>query len=298
MPVKPPRPRGPHLNAMRCFEAAARLGGFSAAGEELSVTPGAVSQQVKALEDWIDAPLFERRSQGVALTALGESVADEFGTAFDALGTALHRLRAEAPQKTISIVALPSVAQLWLSPRLPSVRDAFPDHSVSITALEVPPNLRRGLFDLSIFIGTPTKAKTKRILAVDTITPVCTPAIAERLKGHSDLTDETLIYDATWTDDWETWLSHVGQPVNLGKEGPTFSLYSIAVDEARNGAGVLMGHQALVERHLASGELVAPFKDKASTGKSLILETAMPLSKSGVVAKIVEMLMQRSKPRA
>lgn len=291
MPVKPPRPRGPHLNAMRCFEAAARVGGFAAAGEELSVTPGAVSQQIKALEDWIGAPLFERRSQGVALTALGESVADEFGAAFDALGSALHRLRAEAPQKTINIAALPSVAQLWLSPRLPLVRDAFPDHAVSITALEVPPNLRRGLFELSIFIGTPTGFKTEQILAADTITPVCSPAIAERLKRHSDLDAETLIYDATWADDWAMWLSHIGQPANLGKEGPTFSLYSIAVDEARNGAGVLMGHQSLVERHLASGELVAPFKDKVATGKSLILETATPPSTSGVVAKIVKMLM-------
>lgn len=291
MPVKPPRPRGPHLNAMRCFEAAARLGGFTAAAEELSVTPGAVSQQVKALEDWVGAALFERRSQGVELTALGESVTDEFGAAFDALGSALHRLRAEAPQKTISIAALPSVAQLWLSPRLPLVRDAFPDHRVSITALEIPPNLRRGLFELSIFIGDTTGAKTERILADDVIFPVCAPAIAARLKTPADLVDETLIYDTTWVDDWALWFAEIGQPDILGKEGPTFSLYSIAVDEARNGAGVLMGHASLVERHLASGDLVAPFKDKVSTGKSLILETATPLQKTGVLSKIVKMLV-------
>ncbi|MGJ8616901.1 MAG: LysR family transcriptional regulator, partial [Sulfitobacter sp.] len=139
MPIKPPRPRGPHLNAMRCFEASARLGGFSAAADELSVTPGAVSQQVKALEDWVGVPLFERRSQGVALTSLGIQVADEFMAAFDALGSALHSLRAKAPQTKINIAALPSVAQLWLGPRLPMVRATFPDLSISVTAMENPP---------------------------------------------------------------------------------------------------------------------------------------------------------------
>lgn len=293
MSVKPPRPRGPHLNAMRCFEAAARLGGFAAAAEELSVTPGAVSQQVKALEDWIGAALFERRSQGVELTSLGESVAGEFGAAFDALGSALHRLRAEAPNQTISIAALPSVAQLWLSPRLPAVREALPEHRISITALEVPPNLRRGLFDLSVFIGKPTGGPAEQVLEADTIFPVCTPAIAQRLNSPDDLAGETLIFDSTWVDDWAQWMSAAGMVEATGQEGPTFSLYSIAVDEARNGAGVLMGHQSLVERHLSSGELVAPFAKKITTGKSLILETAAPLSKSGVLSKIVKMLMQK-----
>ena len=70
MSVSPPRPKGPPLNALRAFEAAARLGGFANAADELCVTPGAVSQHIKALEDWIGADLFERRSQGVRLSAL------------------------------------------------------------------------------------------------------------------------------------------------------------------------------------------------------------------------------------
>ena len=102
MSLLPPRPRGAHLNAMLSFEAAARLGGFAAAADELSVTPGAVSQQIKALEDWIGAPLFERRTQGVALTALGQGARDEFTSAFDSLGHALHALRAQAPRPASS----------------------------------------------------------------------------------------------------------------------------------------------------------------------------------------------------
>ena len=82
MAVSPLRPQGPPLNALRAFEAAARLGGFAAAAEELCVTPGAVAQHVKTLESWADALLFERRSQGVRLTAIGEHVLADFVSAF------------------------------------------------------------------------------------------------------------------------------------------------------------------------------------------------------------------------
>ena len=291
MSVKPPRPRGPHLNAMRCFEAAARLNGFATAAEELSVTPGAVSQQVKALEDWVGAPLFERRSQGVILTPLGTSVLNEFSDAFDALGSALNRLRAVAPKAAINIAALPSVAQLWLSPRLPAIRAAFPDHVISITALEKPPNLMREMFDMSIFVGPSSGAPFQHILEQDIIFPVCAPAVASRLHAPADLTGETLIHDAVWDDDWRRWLDQAGCPMIEGKDGPVFSLYSIALDEARNGAGVLMGHKALVERYLRSGELVAPFAEEISTGKSLTLETAAPVGASDLVRRIADMLM-------
>ena len=85
MPVSPPHPKGPPLNALRAFEAAARLGGFKAAAEELCVTPGAISQHIKSLEEWAGATLFERRSQGVVLTALGMKLGKEFSQAFDSM---------------------------------------------------------------------------------------------------------------------------------------------------------------------------------------------------------------------
>ena len=112
MSISPPRPKGPPLNALRAFEAAARLGGFTPAADELCVTPGAISQHIKSLEDWAGSPLFVRRSQGVSLTELGESVAAEFSTAFDAMGNAVRALRTRAAQSSINIAALPSVAQL------------------------------------------------------------------------------------------------------------------------------------------------------------------------------------------
>lgn len=272
MSVSPPRPKGPPLNALRAFEAAARLGGFANAAEELCVTPGAVSQHIRALEDWIGADLFERRSQGVRLTALGAEAMPGFAAAFDAMGAAVHGLRGAARHRTLHIAALPSVAQLWLSPRLPAVRAALPELRISVSAIEAPPNLARDLFDLSLFIRPPTGARGERVLAQDMILPVCAPEIAARLRSPADLAAETLLHDALWPEDWALWARVMMPDLRLPTDGPRYSLYAIALEEARHGAGVLMGHQSLVQSALDEGSLIAPFAASVPSGKALMLE--------------------------
>ena len=111
MSISPPRPKGPPLNALRSFEAAARHGSFTVAAAELCVTPGAVAQQVKSLEAWSSAKLFKRKAHGIELTALGSSLLPEFAQAFDGLGAAIQSLRSQAMPEQIRIAALPSVAQ-------------------------------------------------------------------------------------------------------------------------------------------------------------------------------------------
>jgi LysR family glycine cleavage system transcriptional activator len=294
MPISPPRPKGPPLNALRAFEAAARLGGFTPAADELCVTPGAISQHIKSLEDWAGAALFERRSQGVSLTELGESVAAEFSTAFDAMGHAVRALRTRAAQSTINIAALPSVAQLWLSPRLPAIRSRLQNHKISVTALETPPNLIREMFDMSIFFGIPSNRSGERVLKSDVIYPVCTPEIAQRIRSPADLYRETWLYDALWADDWKLWIDQAATNEIIPQNGASFSLYSIAVEEAKNGAGVLIGHEILIEPLLKSGALVAPFERKARTGKSLILELASSTLPSNRLNRVASMLDSNS----
>ena len=279
MSIAPPRPKGPPLNALRAFEAAARLGGFTPAADELCVTPGAISQHIKSLEDWAGAPLFERRSRGVTLTDLGQSVVAEFTIAFDAMGDAVRALRTRAAQSTINIAALPSVAQLWLPPRLPAIRSTLQNHKISVTALENPPNLTREIFDMSIFIGKPSGSHTEHILENDVIFPVCSPEIAQRLNSIADLQNETWLYDALWAKDWDIWIDQAARNQIKPQNGPSFSLYSIAIEEAKNGAGILIGHKLVIEPLLKTGALVAPFRQTAQTGKSLILErTPSPFS--------------------
>lgn len=274
MTVSPPRPKGPPLNALRAFEAAGRLGGFMRAAEELSVTPGAISQHIKALEDWVSAPLFERRSQGVKLTTTGARLLPEFTEAFDRLGSAVRTLRNSVPQPVLSIATLPSVALLWLSPRLPAIRKALPQVKISVTAMESPPNLERELFDLSLFLIEPTGGPREILLDQDEILPVCAPEVAARLTRPEDLAGEVLLHDASWIGDWPLWAARTGHEIGRAEDGPRFSLYSLALEEARHGAGVLMGHRALVEPLLAAGALVAPFPESVATGKALVLDVA------------------------
>ncbi|MBL4751691.1 MAG: LysR family transcriptional regulator [Amylibacter sp.] len=294
MPISPPRPKGPPLNALRAFEAAARLGGFTPAAEELCVTPGAISQHIKSLEEWAGAALFERRSQGVSLTELGEIIASDFTTAFDAMGQAVRTLRTSAAQSAINIAALPSIAQLWLSPRLPAIRNRLKDHKISVTALETPPNLIREMFDISLFLKVPTDHSAEQIIKADTIYPVCTPEIAERIRTPADLLQETWLYDALWADDWKLWLDQTNHKKIPPQSGPSFSLYSIAIEEAKNGAGILIGHEVLIEPLLKSGALVAPFGQKALTGKSLVLELAPNFTASDHLQQVASMLRKNS----
>ncbi|MEO0370946.1 MAG: LysR family transcriptional regulator [Pseudomonadota bacterium] len=273
MPVSPLRPKGPPLNALRAFEAAARLGGFSKAAEELCVTPGAITQHIKALEDWVGTPLFERRSQGVRLTRAGARLQPEFTAAFDQMGQAIHALKDAGDTHRVHIAALPSVAQLWLSPRMPGLRAANPQVQFSVTALEQPPNLLRDMFDWAVFFDHPTGAAEEITLNHDAITPVCAPDLADRIRTPDDLIHESLLIDDSWAKDWAIWATKAGWDVAQATRQARFSLYALAVEEARNGAGVLMGHQSLIAADLAAGRLVAPFKLAAPTGLSLILKS-------------------------
>lgn len=291
MPVSPPRPRNPSLNALRAFEAAARLGGFKAAAEELSITPGAISQHIKQLEAWTGTFLFERKSQGVVLTEAGQTVAPLFTEAFNTLGGAVRHLRNQARDSTLHIAALPSVAQLWLSHRLPAAHHALPELRVSITALETPPDLHRDMFDLSIFLGNANPQEEKRIIGRDTIFPVCTPGVASRLSIPEDMLNEVRLSDATWSNDWTIWANQVNPELAFPQDGPSFSLYSMAVEEARRGAGILMGHELLLKPLLDSGELVAPFNQKIETGQFLYIGLPSNVRTGSPTGRLLKLLI-------
>ncbi|WP_243611494.1 LysR family transcriptional regulator [Shimia aestuarii] len=270
------------MNAMRAFEAAARLGGFTRAAEELCVTPGAIAQQVKALEAWAGAALFERGAQGVRLTSVGERVLPKMVAAFDAMGLAVGVLREAARPERLHVAALPAIAQLWLSPRLPEVRRAMPELEVSITAMETPPNLGREPFDLTVFYGDGGGL----CLARDVIFPVCAPQVAKGLSTVDDLATVPCLGDAVWREDWALWLRAVEREIDVS--GPVYSLYALAVEETVNGAGVLMGHGALVARHLRSGALVAPFGPRVATGRWL--EAGMRSVPTGPAQALLDLL--------
>ena len=129
---------------------------------------------------------------------------------------------------------------------------------LSVTALEVPPNLKRVPFDMCLFYEvTPRRGAT--VLAGDALVPVCTPQLAERMTSPARLLEVPCLTDAVWREDWKTWTSAAFPDQSLTVDGPIYSLYAIAQKEALNGAGVLIARKSLVDPLLTSGELVAPF---------------------------------------
>lgn len=290
MSISPPRLKGPPLNALRAFEAAARLGGFIPAADELCVTPGAIAQHIKSVELWAGVPLFERHPNGVILTQQGEKILPLFSQAFDTLGLAIQSLRSQTSPQMIRIAALPSIAQLWLSSRLPYIRNKFPDMEISVTALENPPNLNREPYDLSIFFNDPKDEHKSEFVAQDIIYPVCSPTIARRLSTPSDLALVPCIQDATWSDDWKQWIAASYPDADIKIQGPVFSLYALALEEVINGAGVLMGHLSLIQDHLNSGRLVAPFKNQLLLNRHLSIQRAETRNSDPTLTTIISAL--------
>lgn len=291
MAVQPPRPRMPPLNALRAFEAAARTGGFATAAAELNVTTAAVASHVKALEAWLGCALFVRKPQGVQLSERGAAALPMLVTAFDALGEAVRGLNQAAQPGQVTIAALPAVASLWLAPMLAAMREAFPELSVSITATETPPNLRREPYDLALFfLSGKAEAPAETPLRVDRLTPVCSPAIGPRPSEDPAvwLRRQTLLHDTAWASDWDIWLKAAGLQSSADTIGARFSLYSLAVQATREGAGVLIGHEALIAPAIARGELMAPFEFWAETDRRL--SALSPERPSPLIKRLIEWL--------
>ncbi|EFM55071.1 LysR family transcriptional regulator [Brucella inopinata] len=284
MSISPPIRNSLHLNALRAFEAAARLGGFAQAANELVVTPGAIAAQIKILESEYGASLFERHAKGVRLTPLGESVRQDFTLAFDAIEAAARNLRRQAAPQKVHIATSPALAELWLGPRLRQLAGLLGEIDISVTAVEDLPNLKRTPFDVCLFYTDRLEKGQRRILDEE-VFPVCAPALAAQLRHPSDLNTVRCIADVVW-EDWCIWASTVMPHQSFSARGPGFSLYSIAVQQALLGAGVLIGRRSLVQQHLNSGALIAPFQCPVPLGLT-IATWMLPESRNSRAVKAV-----------
>lgn len=208
------------LNALRAFEASARLGGFARAALELKVTPGAIAALVKTLESEYGAALFERHAKGVRLTPLGESVKGQFTEAFDAVEAAARTLRRLAAPQRVHIVTSPALAQLWIGPRLPELTRLLAPIEISVTAVDEPPNLKRSPFDLCLFY-TEKPERWQRRIATEEVLPVCVPALAASIAKPEDLADARCIADVGWND-WAVWTGAVMPGHRFVARGPGF----------------------------------------------------------------------------
>lgn len=278
MAAQPPRPKLPPLTALRAFEAAGRLGGFTPAARELGVTPGAVTAHLKTLESALGVQLFERRHKGVALTELGARVLPDFTRAFRQIDAAVQRLEIEAAPGLVRIATTADLAQLWLSPRLPRLRRA------GLQVVPVPvesPEAARGLADLALFAQAGEGMPAPLIA-------VAAPGMVSG--GPRNLDPAEALVLAGPLGDWALWAPVAGIS-GFAPRGPVHGSAALALEEAANGAGVLVIARPLAEAALGQGRVVDPYGISAESGLRLALWPLRDLPEGSAAATVLAALL-------
>lgn len=259
--------RLPPLKSIWYFEATARHLSFTKAGEELSVTHSAISQQIKLLEEWLGHSLFERSPRNLSLSEAGRRFLPPVRSAFQQLGDAATDMRRYPRNKPLTISILPSIATKWLVPRLPGFKAEHPDIDVRISATESLEPIGLADIDVGLRYGLGQwPGLQSELLLADRIYPVCSPKLLEGprpLLAPGDLVHFSLITDAEWRsssyDFWPHWLAAAGISDLDARIGLTFNQSSLMVQAAIDGLGVALVNSMLAADDIRAGRLVRPF---------------------------------------
>ena len=254
--------RLPSLNALRAFEAAARHLSFTRAADELGVSQGAVSHQVKLLEAQLGLPLFRREHHGLVITLAGHSYLQVVRSAFDQLALGTEQLLQHERSGTLTVSMSPNFAAKWLVDRLGRFVAEQPSIDLRISATVKHIDFAQEDVDLAVRHGTgswPDLHVTP--LCVEEIFPVCSPALlggAHPLRVVGDLRHHTLLHDST-RGDWPIWLDAAGLTDFRPAQTLTFDQTATVIDAAVAGQGVALARSALAATDLIAGRLVRPF---------------------------------------
>jgi LysR family glycine cleavage system transcriptional activator len=269
----------PPLNALRAFEAAARHLSLTRAAQELHVTAGALSHQIRGLEDLLGLKLFERQVRAITLTAAGRQLLPGLQTGFVHLRDAVAGLSEASDERVLVISTPPGLTAKWLAPRLYRFSTAHPDIDVRVTSSIGNANFVTDGVDVAVR-NLPFDAASEPTLLIEKVVelsllPVCS---AQFLAAHGPFASPEalkyvpLIHDESLTNradipTWADWFRAAGvSGVNL-KRGLHFSSSDHALDATVEGAGVLLAHDLLAYDDLRTGRLVAPFERTLRTGR-------------------------------
>jgi LysR family glycine cleavage system transcriptional activator len=257
------RRRLPPLKTLPAFEIAASQLSFSAAAEELHVTHGAISRQVKALEDYLGVPLFRRLHRHIALTPAGEALLPAVRTAFQVLETSTVQLAAAPRQGPLVISCLATFMMRWLIPKLYAFHVLHPKIEVRLSASYAPIDFAGDGIDVAIRLGAPPWPRGMQVqpFLEDRVGPVCSPELLQthRLDEPADLVNHTLLHTESRPQGWADWLGLVGGGELDVRTGLRFEHTYFMLEAAVSNLGIGIGSYALVEPDLKSGRLVAPF---------------------------------------
>jgi LysR family transcriptional regulator, glycine cleavage system transcriptional activator len=257
------------IKAIQSLEATARLGSYVAAAAELNVTPAAVGQQVRLLEDWVGMPLFKRLGSGssrlMASPATEEALVD-FAAGLDRLDAGLHRLRERTGRTVITVTASQALVAKWLLPRLESFTSANPELDVRLDVTDRTLDLTKGDADIGLRCGPGQWPGLKSTLLMkEEIFPVASPALFDGSslpKTPAQLLRHTLLHDVALQvsgafPSWEKWLEAQGiARTQMASTGLQINASAAVIQAAINGQGIALARAALVRDDLAAKRLV------------------------------------------
>lgn len=266
---------------LHVFSCAARHLSFTRCAEELHITPGAVSQQIRQLEERLGFRLFLRRARGVELTAEGQRLAQTVSEAYGSIDAELRRLHAGEIRGTLRLRSIPSFLAKWLTPRLPRLQQRYPDIQLRLVAEDSSQALHEGDFDLAIDLNDGSYPGMHSTPLLDEqIFPVCSPALLRGrppLHGPADLAHYPLLHDITaWRGssefaEWEFYLQGIGAGGLDVRRGHTFNRNHLTIEAAIAGIGVAIARRTLLNDELERGALIVPFGSAIANHKRYVL---------------------------
>lgn len=250
------------LLSLRHLETVVRLGTFEAAAEEMGVTTGAVSQQIRKLEAGLEIELFHRYGNRTVPTQEAREIAETLGRAFGEIESTLSEHGARGVLDTsVKIVLYQTWANRWLIPRLDKFAQQHPEISVEFETGLGRPGSGWGSLDMAINQEDEAREDIIRLpLITPRLGPVCTPDLAQRIERTEDLLNLPRIASRNRMDDWPRWLSSAGVMAEDKKPLMVFSNSTLVYEAALAGHGVAIAQLELVLNELVSGRLVRPLK--------------------------------------
>jgi len=256
------------LNALRAFDAAARHMSFKLAADDLSVTPAAISQQIRSLVDFLGVELFRRTNRSLVLTEAAQLSLAPLKEGFERMEEAVDILTESKTSNVLKVSVSPSFASKWLVPRLASYYERRPDAIVKISATMQITDFKAEDVDIAIRygLGNYNGLYEEEILR-ETVFPVCSPSLFEGKSvatTPSDILSHTLIQDDSTAEDdsvptWTMWMKAAGIEMLDGMPALHFNNHALAIEAAVAGRGVVLARSAIAEEDLRAGRLIKPF---------------------------------------
>ncbi len=279
-----PDHRLPPLNAVRAFDAAARLGSYVEASKALHVTQPAIGRHVKLLEDWLGIQLFERTSRGVNLTPVGEKYHRKISAALQLIIEAGKEAQPKDAERWLRIMVVPGFAKRWLMPRIEAMRHLRPGLKFAIEPNSTFTEVDGKSADLGIVYGLDGEyADSREALICPRVFPICTPeylASIDPIKTPADLIKHELIHvdDGEW---WNLWFAAHDLDIHL-KSDLLYVNNDHALSVAESGQGIALANEVLVRHELASGKLVRAIDDEVKLESYRVLTASAELSADAV----------------